>query len=368
MEWNIQSWQKFIDSQQVNFDNLEVKSFYKKKLSMLPKIVDFDEIENLNLKLNILKNNKNNFTIHLGECNETFENFSFEYVNNYNKLFADIKTKLPKKNVIKIARLAGQFAKPRSKLFEIQNSQQINAYRGDLINQIASDKRKPNLKRWFEAYAQASITKSLLNNDIFISHESLLLEYEENFIRNNQNNFYSSSAHILWVGQRTTFLNSAHIEFVRGIMNPVAFKVNHKNIAEISEIISMRGEGKKNIIIGRFGLDDIEKGLNTLVEILKKNSDVIFFCDPMHGNNRSVGMQKYRLIAEIKKELSITTSYLKLHDLKLDGVMLESTAEDVLECVEDVSKIQPQKYKSSVDPRLNYQQTIEIIDYLNQII
>ncbi len=369
MGCNIHSWKEIKDSQQIIFEDLEAKNLVKAKLSILPNIVCFSEITNLNFQLNALKNN-NNFIIHLGECSESFANFSYEYVTGYNNLFNEIVTKIPQKNIIKIARLAGQFAKPRSKLFETFNQQVLNAYRGDLINasESCSEKRIPNINRWLEAYSQATITKSLIAKDIFISHESLVLEYEENFIKQNLNDFYSSSAHLLWVGKRTAFLNSAQIEFVRNLVNPIAFKINHENIGAVEELINSRGLEKKTILIGRFGVSQIEENLKLLEKILKKYPNIIYLCDPMHGNTDSNGEQKFRLISAIENELIITINFFKQQNLKLDGLMLEATHENVLECVNDTTEINPKKYKSSLDPRLNYKQTIQIIELLNKII
>jgi 3-deoxy-7-phosphoheptulonate synthase len=368
--WNTHSWKGFTDSQQIIFKDIELKDFLQKKLSLLPNIVNFNEITNLNLQLTTLKKNNDNFIIHLGECSESFANFSQNYISGYNKLFADIALSITHKKLIKIARLAGQFAKPRSELFETINNKIVSAYRGDLVNEVANcnDKRVPNLNRWIEGYSQAAITKSLITKDIFISHESLLLEYEENFLKQHSSSYYTSSAHLLWVGKRTTFLNSAHIEFVRGLINPIAFKVSHENIDQIAEIISKREADKKTIIIGRFGLKHLEENLNIIVKILKKYPHVIYLSDPMHGNTENINKQKYRLIPSIKDELLFTINYFKQHELKVDGVMLEATHEDVLECVDNKSEVQPHKYKSYLDPRLNYQQTLEVIKLLSQII
>jgi 3-deoxy-7-phosphoheptulonate synthase len=346
------------------------------------------------------------------------------------------------KPIIKIGRVAGQFAKPRSSDYEEQNGVKLPSYRGDIINSIEFTKeaRTPKPENMLQAYNQSAATMNLLrafsrggladlnrvhqwnldfikNNPlgkkydelsdkidkamkfmeacginskntpqlhqttVFTSHEALLLNYEEALTRLDEetNKWYDCSAHMLWIGDRTRDLDGAHIEFFRGIQNPIGCKVGptmqeDELIKLIDALNPDNEEGRLNLIV-RMGATKIEKYFPKLLKRVKdEGRNVVWSCDPMHGNiEKSADGLKTRNFDNILKEVE---SFFNIHkEMKTiaGGIHLEMTGNNVTECTG--SKSSPIKetdlhsrYHTQCDPRLNASQALELTFTISDII
>lgn len=333
--------------------------------------------------------------------------------------------------VTKIGRIAGQFAKPRSDDFEIIDNKKINVYRGDIINsnEVSEQARKADPKRMLQAYHQsvqtlnilrafssggyADISRihawnldftmntqigskySLLSNKItdslkfikalgininsvdfkqtnyYTAHESLLLNYEEALTRQDSisNNWYACSAHLLWIGERTRDLDGAHIEYIRGIKNPIGIKIsekcNPKELIEILDIVNPEDIPGKVVLITRMGSTKIKQYLPPLINEIKKNAkNVVWCCDPMHGNTiKTDNGIKTRNFEFIKDEIFNFIDIHNKYNSIPGGIHLEMTGQNVTECIG--SNIQNENdlkinYLSQCDPRLNSVQSLEL--------
>lgn len=203
--------------------------------------------------------------------------------------------------------------------------------------------------------------------NIFTSHEGLLLNYEECFLRKIEDNHYAMSSHFLWIGERTGNIEEAHIEFFRGISNPIGIKVSSRtNFDELIEIIALlnpENEKGKIVLITRFGFMNVENNLESLCKKVKKSGlEVIFVCDPNHGNTKihEASNKKVRFFDEMKNEIIITNKILKNNGFILSGIHLEASSFHITECIggldDEITEIVDELYTSYCDPRLNMQQ------------
>ena len=334
--------------------------------------------------------------------------------------------------VVKIGRIAGQFSKPRSSPIEVKNGKELPTYLGDNINGIEfSEKaRKPDPMRLFKAYSQSASTLNLLRafsqggfanlhkihqwnlsfvedenaekfkqisdrideclafmnacgiNDknvrqlyetnFFTSHEALLLPYEEAMTRVDSINgkWYDVSAHMLWVGDRTRQLDGAHIEFVRGIGNPIGIKVGPstdvKELLKIIDVINPDNTPGKITLICRMGADKISQKLPEIIKsVNKEGKTVVWTCDPMHGNTiKANSGYKTRPLGNIISEIQQFFQIHRAIGTYPGGVHLEMTGQDVTECMGGLQKITDEdlknRYHTYCDPRLNASQSLEL--------
>mgnify|MGYP001231880450 FL=1 len=335
--------------------------------------------------------------------------------------------------ITKVGRMAGQFAKPRTNSKEVKNGIELPSYFGDSINDISFElnKRLPNPKRMLKAYSQSASTLNLLRAfsdggygdlnrvqswnmsfvkkdkqverykyladsiqenlnfmkafditskntpqlskvDFYTSHEALLLPYEEALTRQDSitNDIYDTSAHLLWIGDRTRFVNSAHVEFCRGIRNPLGIKcgpsLKPKELVEIIKILNPKNELGKIILITRYGHDKVDKFLPLLIKEVNKNGfNVIWSCDPMHGNtiksNLGIKTRPFeKILEEVKKTIQIHES----EENRLGGIHLEMTGQNVTECIGGSNEVLESqltdRYRTHCDPRLNANQSLEL--------
>jgi 3-deoxy-7-phosphoheptulonate synthase len=204
-------------------------------------------------------------------------------------------------------------------------------------------------------------------NNIFTSHEGLLLNYEECFLRKINDDYYDLSGHFLWIGERTGNSDEAHIEFFRGINNPIGIKVSSRlNLDELMEtikILNPKNERGKIVLITRFGYDNAESSIENLCKKLSHYSiNVVIICDPNHGNTKihEISKKKVRYFDEIKNEIIITNKVLQNHGFVLSGIHLEATSFDITECIGgldfQVTDIVDDLYTTFCDPRLNLTQ------------
>jgi 3-deoxy-7-phosphoheptulonate synthase len=335
--------------------------------------------------------------------------------------------------VVKVGRLAGQFAKPRSSPTEEKNGKKLPSYLGDMINAINFDEkaREHNPERMIQAYNQAASTQNLLrafayggyadlstiqnwnldfvkkskqgsnfkviadrisecldfinacgiNNknarqlyetNFFISHEALLLPYESAFTRidSTTGKWYDVSTHMVWIGDRTRQLNGAHVEFCKGISNPIGIKVGPSakanEIIELVKTINPENEKGKIVLIVRMGAEKINQLFPQLLKQFKKlDLNVVWSCDPMHANiEKSKSGYKTRNFKNILREVK---SFFKIHKdvgTYAGGIHLEMTGQNVTECIGGLQKISDKdlssRYHTHCDPRLNASQSLEL--------
>ncbi len=432
--WRVDSWRKFNIKQQPVYQQHKLAKLLdtEAELSKYPALVDFEEIEALKNKLKLVSSGEA-FILQGGDCAEAFSALSEQGLKNYLKTFFQMNSVLMcglKKPVVRIGRIAGQFAKPRSNNTEVIDGVEHLSYRGDIVNGIGLNTRDAEPQRLLEAYFQSSarlnfiraLTKSgfasfdntqrwtagfadavknarftqiaqeitehtkfvkaclaggemphfMKEASFFVSHEALLLNYEQCFTRQNKidGNFYGLSAHMLWIGDRTRGLNDAHVEFLRGVQNPIGIKVGPgADFAEICEIVKKlnpSNEAGKIILIVRMGKDLIRAKLEALIdEVSSQKLSVIYQSDPMHGNVVKSGNFKTRRFEDILSEIESFISVLKAKGEHPGGIHLEMTGDDVTECTgggynavmdNDLEK----RYHTHCDPRLNANQSIEL--------
>ncbi len=377
MKWNKDSWKNYETKYIPNYDIeklTEVSKFINSK-----DIVDSKDIENLKQKLSNISIN-NSFIIQIGECAETFSQATLESVISRIKLIDDIAKHIKKntnKEIIKIGRIAGQYSKPRSSDKEIINGLEQNTYKGDLLHSY-QNRENPNPDRFLQALEASQKTIDYinsLNSDIYTSHECLILPYESAHTKYISNKYYNTSAHMLWLGYRTKSLNSGHVEYLRGIANPIGIKIGEDDTAEsILEVfykLNPNNEKGKIIFICRFGHKDIFAKLSNIVKQLQdKNLNVIWMVDPMHGNTiKGVNNLKTRKIKSIIEEVQNFYEVLTNNSLYFAGIHLEATPDKVLECINSDLDMEylSENYKSLCDPRLNYEQSLNIADKINNL-
>jgi 3-deoxy-7-phosphoheptulonate synthase len=324
-----------------------------------------------------------------------------------------------------VGRIGGQYAKPRTCDYETLGDKKVQVFRGEIVNDISPDKRIPDPERMYSAYMKSILTmdeifkwnvngernsqffkniliqnkyelpsesfrakllsyyelmedkKETFSTKVYTSHEGLLLPYEQCFLQMKEDKNYDLSAHLLWIGERTNNPKEAHVEFFRGIENPLGIKISGRtNLDELITIINTlnpENEKGKIVLITRFGSEIAETCLEALCEKLKiLNLNVIFFCDPNHGNTKQddESKKKVRYFHEMKEEIIVTHKILSKHGMFLSGIHLESSSFHVTECLGGesmkVERINIENYTSYCDPRLNMLQTMELCDAFGQ--
>jgi len=434
--WNPSSWRDFPIKQQPAYEDLKKLKKIEKELASYPPLIFAEEARRLKSQLADVANG-NAFLLQGGDCAESFKAFD---ANNIKSLFkvmmqmAVVMTFSGGKPVVKVGRIAGQFAKPRSSDFEMVDGVEFPSYRGDIVNDIAADikARTPNPKKLLKAYNQSAATLNLLRafarggmadlhkvhswnlnymNDnalgekyeelasrisetlnfmescglnsqntpqlaqttLFTSHEALLLNYEEALTRMDSltGDWYDCSAHMLWIGDRTRALDEAHIEFMKGIKNPIGCKVGptmkEDELIELIDTLNSENEaGRLNLIV-RMGADKIADHFPKLLErVEREGKKIVWSSDPMHGNveKTSTGY-KTRDFANILSEVKQFFQIHKAQGSTAGGIHLEMTGQDVTECTGSSSSAitvdgLSSRYHTQCDPRLNADQSLEL--------
>ncbi len=433
--WNKTSWRKKSIKQQPTYPDKKALEAVEKELGKYPPLVFAGEVRNLKRDLAKVCDGKA-FLLQGGDCAESFAEFNADNIKDMFKVMMQMAVALTFAGgcpVVKVGRLAGQFAKPRSSDFEERNGVKLPSYRGDIINGIEFDEkaRIPDPQRMIKAYNQSAATMNLLrafarggladlhkvhkwNLDfvkdsalgdryqaladritetlefmeacgitaentpminetvLYTSHEALLLNYEEALTREDSltGDWYDCSAHMLWIGDRTRDVNDAHVEFLRGVKNPIGVKagptMTPENLLELIEKLNPENEaGRLNIIV-RMGADKIESEFPKLLRAVKKEGkNVIWSIDPMHGNTiKTSNNYKTREFEEVLREVK---GFFRVHEEEgtyPGGVHLEMTGQDVTECVggaQDITeKDLESRYHTHCDPRLNADQALEL--------
>jgi len=437
--WNLNSWKNFEILQQPNWPHISQYNQIIQKLCSYPSLIFQNQITQLKQRLIQVENNKA-FLIQGGECAESFKEFSENSIKNKLKILFQMATIISygaSIETVKIGRIAGQYAKPRTLQLETRSGITLPAYRGDSINDMAFNlkPRTPNPKRLLEAYNKSTATLNLIQpiiknefknlkhfwniemlnhskvynrfekiiqninkslkffnaisndvnlfneekfNEFYISHECLLLDYESALTRKNNNQYYNASAHMVWLGDRTRTINSAHVEYLSGIENPIGIKcgpdLDIGDLKLIIKKINPQNEKGKIVLICRLGVKKIKNQLPKIINMITRNQlNVIWSCDPMHGNTyKSKNNYKTRNFSTIIKELQLFFDIHHNHKTNANGVHFELTPNDVTECVGGIRNIKESdlhiKYETSCDPRLNHEQSIELAFLITDLI
>lgn len=431
--WSPTSWKEKPVKQLPDYpDQKELEQSYE-MLKDLPPLVTSWEIDALKNKLADISDG-NGFLLQGGDCAESFDATKAPKIVNMVKVLLQMSFILIHEMgipVLRVGRIAGQYAKPRSNDFETVNGKEIHNYRGDLINGFESESgiRTPDPQRLIEGYHKAGLTLNFLralsdegfadlhhpeqweldfmrNNeyyaeyedmvssitkavkfveaiapdtfttlqkvDFYTSHEALNLYYDSAQTRPvpRKAGHFNLSAHMVWVGNRTRNLDGAHVEYFRGINNPVGIKIGPPfeidETLKLIETLNPTHEKGKIVLITRFGKDVIEKELPELIQAVRREGfPVVWSSDPMHGNTFSTdGGIKTRNFDDIISELRSAFEIHRSEGSYLGGVHLELTGDNVTECVGGAKGLEENElnrnYETFCDPRLNYEQSLEM--------
>lgn len=431
--WSPVSWKEFPVKQLPSYpDQDELEQIYE-ELRSYPPLTTSWEVEALKSKLANVAAGKS-FLLQGGDCAETFADCNAPKVVNLLKVMLQMSFILIHEletSVVRVGRIAGQYAKPRSSNYQIVDGEKIPNYRGDLINSIEPVRkaRIPDPKRLIEGYTKSAMTLNFLRGladegfadlhhpeyweldfmkqnsyyqeyeamvnsiqkavnfmetitpnqfntvqkvNFYTSHEGLNLYYEGAQTRRvpRRQGWYNLSAHLVWLGNRTRDIDGAHVEYLRGIRNPIGIKIgpnyNMDETLSLIEKLNPIHEAGKIVLITRFGKDKVEDRLPDLIREIKHNGmPVVWSCDPMHGNTFATDNNiKTRNFDDIIEEIRQTFAVHRTQGSYLGGVHLELTGDNVTECVGGAKGLAEselhQNYETYCDPRLNYQQSLEM--------
>lgn len=434
-QWSARSWRDKPIEQQPKYSDPSQLQAVEQQLSQFPPLVFAEEIRALR---NQLKNvcEGEGFLLQGGDCAESFSDFNAPKIRDTFKVIlqmAIVMTFAGSCPVTKVARMAGQYAKPRSSDFETIGDLSLPSYRGDIINgsEFAEAARQPNPERMLKAYHHSAATMNLLrafaqgglanlhkvhkwnlsfiasnplkeryqkiaeeiqtalrfmevlginseNNaaihetSLFTSHEALLLPYEQALTRTDTLTGlpYDCSAHMVWIGERTRKLDQAHVEFMRGIHNPVGVKVGPTmqgdELIQLIDALNPENEPGRLTLITRMGANNLANELPKLVRRVKQEGrNVVWSSDPMHGNTiKADNGLKTRNFDAIHKELRHFFAIHQAEGTYPGGIHLEMTGEDVTECTGGAYRISEadlsSRYRTQCDPRLNADQVLEL--------
>lgn len=419
--WSLASWKTKPISQQPVYPCQQELENELNKIKHLPPIVNPKEIDTLASKLADAYNGKE-FVLQLGDCAELFADCNHKTIEKkaiFFELMGKVFEELSGRKVTIIGRIGGQYAKPRTDSHEVIDGEKVVSFKGENIHDYDPKNRTPDPKRLTEGYFRSVSTVNYLrqlnqndvlcktfsqkvdkylkhhevnieglnlvstqqiinlSHNVYTSHEALLLPFEEALTREtDEGSFYALSAHFLWIGFRTCFLDGAHVEFFRGLENPVGIKVGKDLIVDeesVANLITMikllnplNREGKI-VLITRLGARNVETYLPKIIEAVKNEGlKIVWFCDGVHGNTQKINGTKTRKIDDVQGEILSTLKILKSYDLSLHGVHLEATPDEATECIggkldEITEQDLDKNYTSLCDPRLNFYQTLELV-------
>lgn len=354
------------------------------RLSGAPCLVTAEEIVRLRATLAQVAFGRG-FVVQAGDCAETLDTPDPARIGAGAALWARVARLLEDRlavPVTTIGRIAGQYAKPRSSAVEVVGGQPLPVFRGFNVNApgpTAAD-RRPDPARLLRAYRHSSATMALLRGIVrqpWISHEALLLDYEEAFLRPDPatGGWYLGSTHLPWIGARTNDPAHAHVRFLAGVGNPVGCKIGPDTTPEtllrLCDRLDPEARPGRLVLITRMGARLIERRLPPLVAaVARSGHPVVWMCDPMHGNTyRASCGRKVRHVDTIAAELSSFLRILRAAGAWPGGVHIEAVAGPVTECVGGLRRPIGEKdldvaYETACDPRLNYDQTVEFMEAL----
>jgi 3-deoxy-7-phosphoheptulonate synthase len=389
--WNPRSWEQFHAQQLPSYPDPSELGEALAQLQLRPPLVLTSEIMGLRKRIGDAGQG-NQFIIQAGECAERFIDCRPEVIEQKLNLLlelSDLACKGIGKPVVTIGRLAGQFGKPRSEESEVRGDEMLPVYRGDIINgfEFSSSSRRPNPFRMLDAYQCAATTlekiralesrRSTAHSDseiaLYSSHEALLLPFESALTHwsDSVSGYFNQGAHFLWLGERTRQIDGAHVEYLRGIQNPIGIKVgptiSPEELTYLIKRLNPENEWGRITLITRLGAEKTLKLLPGFITAVRASGmNVTWSCDPMHGNivRMSDGL-KTRYFDSIMSEVLLSQKVHHESGSWLAGLHLESTAEDVTECVGGEVSVREEQlalnYQTYCDPRLNYSQSLELV-------
>jgi 3-deoxy-7-phosphoheptulonate synthase len=380
-DWTPASWRTREARHQPVYADPDALDAALRELAAYPPLVPAGEAHALKAQLAEAQAGRA-FLLQGGDCAESFAEFSPEMIRGTALLIEAMAGRLAAASglrIVRVGRIAGQFAKPRSRELEQKDGRALPMYRGDIVNGIAFDEaaRRPDPERMFRAYGQSAAALSHLRafavpEPIYTSHEGLLLPYEQALTRRDGAGWYASSAHFLWVGDRTRFAGSAHVEFLRGLTNPIGIKcgptLGPDALLELMEILNPAREPGRITLVSRMGASEVERALPPLLRaVAAEEQPVLWACDPMHGNTvRTASGFKTRPVSSILGEVGAFFAACRAEGVRGGGIHVEMTGRDVTECTGGADRVTEQdllsRYHSHCDPRLNRGQALELAE------
>jgi 3-deoxy-7-phosphoheptulonate synthase len=380
-DWNPASWRALEARHQPLYDDPALLEAALRELAAYPPLVPSAEAHALKARLAEAQAGRA-FLLQGGDCAESFAEFSPETIRGTAGLIEAMALRLEVASglpVVRVGRIAGQFAKPRSRELEHKDGRDLPMYRGDIVNGLAFDEaaRRPDPERMFRAYGQSAAALSHLRalagpEPIYTSHEGLLLPYEQALTRRDGAGWYGSSAHFLWIGDRTRFAASAHVEYLRGLTNPIGIKcgptLGPDLLLELLDTLNPGREAGRITLVSRMGAADVERALPPLLRAAAaEGHPVLWTCDPMHGNTvRTASGYKTRPLGRILGELRAFFAAARAEGVRGGGIHVEMTGRDVTECTGGADPVTEEdlaaRYHTHCDPRLNRDQAMEVAE------
>ena len=433
--WQVDSWRTKPIVQVPDYPDEQALKDVETKLASFPPLVFAGEARNLTKRLARVANGEA-FLLQGGDCAESFSEHHADNIRDFFRVMlqmAVVLTYAGSVPVVKVGRIAGQFAKPRSAPMEDKDGVSLPSYRGDIINGIdfTEEERVPDPQRQIKGYRQSAATLNLLRafaqggyanlehvhqwmlsfvekspagerfaelahrisetvdfmracgispentrqlntTNFFTSHEALLLGYEQALTRldSTSGDHYATSGHFIWIGDRTRQVDHAHVEFARGIKNPLGLKcgpsISEDDLLRLIDILNPEDEAGRLTLICRFGSDDVQEHLPRLIRTVEKEGrTVVWSCDPMHGNTikASTGY-KTRPFDRVLSEVNSFFDICQAEQVHPGGVHVEMTGKDVTECIGGAQTVKEadlsHRYHTHCDPRLNADQALEL--------
>ncbi|MEH6607379.1 MAG: 3-deoxy-7-phosphoheptulonate synthase class II [Pseudomonadales bacterium] len=433
--WHPASWRDFPARQQPQYGDLALLAGVEQQLRQQPPLVFAEEATKLRRQLADAAEGKA-FLLQGGDCAETFADFTTVGIRDLFKVLMQMSVVLTyagRKPVVKVGRLAGQFAKPRSANSEVIDGIELPSFRGDIINgvEFTEQARVADPSRMLQAYHQSTATLNLVRafaqggladlhqvhewnlsfvtgnssceqyqqlanqiqdalefmevcgitsdtssalrgTTLYTSHEALLLNYEQALTRKDSltGQWFDCSAHMLWIGERTRQLDGAHVEFLRGVANPLGVKISSAisadELIELIDVLNPDNDPGRLSLISRMGADKTEQNLPALAKrVAEEGRSVVWSCDPMHGNTvKAANGYKTRSLDRIMSEIEQFFAVLPACGQHAGGLHLEMTGAHVTECVGGAYHVSEADlascYQTQCDPRLNAQQVLEL--------
>ena len=433
-EWQKSDWRNLPRVQMPDYVDAAALEKVEAQLSNYPPLVFAGEARDLKAQLASASRGEA-FLLQGGDCAESFEQFTADGIRDTFKVMlqmAMILTYGAKVPVVKLGRMAGQFAKPRSAPTETKEGVELPSYRGDIINELAftPEARIPDPQKMTQAYTQSAATLNLLRAfskggyadvhqvhswtlgftesdraaeyrnmanrisdaldfmsaagiashssqelrtvDFYVSHEALLLEYEEALTRldSTSGKWLAGSGHLIWIGDRTRQPDGAHVEFCRGVQNPIGLKCGPTTTADDLKVLMARlnpeNEAGRLTLISRFGAGAVGDHLPRLIKAVREEgANVLWTCDAMHGNTiKSSTGYKTRPFDSVLREVREFFAVHTAEGTVPGGVHFEMTGQDVTECTGGVHAVSDEdlsaRYHTACDPRLNASQSLEL--------
>jgi 3-deoxy-7-phosphoheptulonate synthase len=433
--WTPDSWRARPSLQIPDYPDAKALADVEAQLATFPPLVFAGEARNLKKQLARVAAGEA-FLLQGGDCAESFAEHGANNIRDLFRVFlqmAIVLTYAGASPVVKVGRIAGQFAKPRSSPTETIGGVELPIYRGDIVNgaEATIEARRPDPERQIMAYRQSAATLNLLRafaqggyanlehvhkwtldflkdspayeryqeisdriteavgfmracginadtapqlrtTDFFTSHEALLLGYEQALTRvdSTSGDWYATSGHMLWIGDRTRQPDHAHVEFMRGVKNPIGLKcgpsLKPDELIRLIDLLNPENEPGRLTLIARFGADKVEKHLPELIRAVKREGKVVVWsCDPMHGNTiKSTSGYKTRPFEAVLGEVRRFMGVHQAEGTHAGGIHVEMTGKDVTECTGGLRALRDEdlndRYHTFCDPRLNAAQALEL--------